>query len=557
MIFFVNIGPSTELNIPEAVNINPKIFLKDRQEVNFLIAHISEEEVIGIINALENKTSGPTSIPIKMLKMIPDLIIIPLCRIINMSFITGVFPEILKIVKVIPVHKGGSTQDMNNFRPISLLSIFDKIMEKLLHKRLYDFLEKNNILFKNQFGFRKNNSTIFALLQITEKIRESIDKGKYGCGIFIDLRKALDTVNHQILLQKLDHYGIRGSALSWFESYFDNRRQYVYFNGESSDLKSISCGVPQGSVLGPLLFLLYINDLPNISSLFDFYLFADDTNLYYEDVSFLISLEQKINKELKKLNLWLNVNRLSLNIAKPNFVIFHSYNKPLKGRVTIVIKKKAIAEKSAIKYLGVTIDSTLSWNDHILNISKKISRAIGVMFKIRPFVNTAILKNLYYALIYSHLVYAIQIWGSACDTHLMRLMVLQKRALRLMVYEDFNDIPGPLAASAPIFAKLEILKLKDIFIFQISRFIHNCLRSKINNNFHNWFILNNEIHNYHTRSNYQIAFNIIVTNNLFIPIARTTNYGLKLTKVIGPKIWNSIPWEIRKITSICGFKKSL
>ena len=208
MIFFVNIGPSTELNILKAVNIYPKIFLEDRQEVNFLIAHISEEEVIGIINALENKPSGPTSIPIKMLKMIPDLIIIPLCRIINMSFITGVFHEILKIVKVIPVHKGGSTQDMNNFRPISLLSIFDKIMEKLLHKRLYDFLEKNNILFKNQFGFRKNNSSIFALLQITEKIRESIDKGKYGCGIFIDLRKAFDTVNHQILLQKLDHYGI-------------------------------------------------------------------------------------------------------------------------------------------------------------------------------------------------------------------------------------------------------------------------------------------------------------------------------------------------------------
>ena len=199
---------------------------------------------------------------------------------------------------------------------------------------------------------------IFALLQINEKIRESIDKGKYGCGIFIDLRKAFDTVNHQILLQKLDHYGIRGFALSWFGSYLDNRRQHVCFNGESSDLKSISCGVPQGSVLGLLLFLLYINDLPNISSLLDSYLFADDTNLYYEDVS-LISLEQEINKELKKLNLWLNVNRLSLNIAKTNFVILHPYNKPLKGRVTIVIKKKAIAEKSAIKYLGVTIDSTL------------------------------------------------------------------------------------------------------------------------------------------------------------------------------------------------------
>ena len=158
--FFVNIGPSTESNIPKVGNIYPAKFMKDRQQFNFIIAHISEEEVLGIINALENKSTGPTSIPTKLLKMIPDLIILPLCRIINMSFINGVFPDNLKIVKVIPVHKGGSTQDMNNFRPVSLLSIFDKIMEKLMHKRLYDFLENNNILFKNQFGFRKNNSTI-------------------------------------------------------------------------------------------------------------------------------------------------------------------------------------------------------------------------------------------------------------------------------------------------------------------------------------------------------------------------------------------------------------
>ena len=254
-------------------------------------------------------------------------------------------------------------------------------------------------------------------------------------------------------------------------------------------------------MLGPLLFLLYINDLPNISNVLDFYLFADDTNIYYEDVS-LISLEKKVNNELKKLNLWLNVNRLSLNIAKNNFVIFHPYNKPLKGSITIKILKKAIVEKSVIKYLGVTIDSTLSWKDHILNISKKISRAIGVMYKIRPFINIAIMKNLYYALIYSHLVYAIQVWGSACDTHLKKITVLQKRAVRLMAYEDFSDVTGSLASSAPIFAKLEILKLNDIFIFQIARFIHNCLSFNIICNFHNWFKLNNEIHNYCTRSNF-------------------------------------------------------
>ena len=182
----------------------------------------------------------------------------PLAYIINRSFSTGVFPKLMKIVKVIPMHKGGSTQVVNNYRPISLLSIFDKIIEKIMHKHLFAFLEYHNILFQNQFGFRRNNSTVYALVQITEIIKESIDKGKYGCGIFIDLRKAFDTVNHGILLKKLEHYGIRDNMLDWFQSYLSDRKQYVDINGKSSDLQDITCKVPQGSVLGPLLFLIYI-----------------------------------------------------------------------------------------------------------------------------------------------------------------------------------------------------------------------------------------------------------------------------------------------------------
>ena len=174
-----------------------------------------------------------------------------------MSFLTGVYLNLLKIVKVIPIHKGGSTQDVDNYRPISLLSIFDKIIEKLMHKRLYNFLLEHNILYQNQFGFRKNNSTVFALAQITEMIKVSIDNRKFGCGIFVDMRKAFDTVNHEILLNKLEHYGVRESILKWFQSYLFDRKQFVSFNGESSGLLVNKCGVPQGSVLGPLLFLLY------------------------------------------------------------------------------------------------------------------------------------------------------------------------------------------------------------------------------------------------------------------------------------------------------------
>ena len=424
--FFVNVGPELDKNIPNINHISASKYLKNRNQFNFVITHISNEEVLELIQSLPNKSTGPVSIPLKMIKDVVDIIVVPLCHIINISFATGVFPDILKIAKVHPLHKGGSTLDPNNFRPISLLSIFDKIIEKLMHKRLYEFLEVNNILFENQFGFRKNNSTVYALMEITEKIKESIDNNKLGCGIFIDLKKAFDTVNHKILLSKLEHYGIRGNLLSWFESYLTDRKQFVSFNGENSDPKDILCGVPQGSVLGPLLFLIYINDLPNVSDKLKFYLFADDTNIYFES-SDLKVLEKVINEELKHLSLWLKVNRLALNISKTNFVIFHSSQRNLKHQVTLKLDKKAINQKDNIKYLGVIIDCHLNWKHHILNVSKKISRSIGVMYRIRKYVNINILKSLYYSLIYSHIVYAIQIWGSASNTELEKFLFCRRK----------------------------------------------------------------------------------------------------------------------------------
>ena len=248
------------------------------------------------------------------------------------------------------------------------------------------------------------------------------------------------------------------------------------------------------------------------------------------------------------------MNRLSLNIDKTNFVIFHPYNKPLKFNVTIKIHKKAICEKSSIKYLGVLIDSTLSWKDHISKISNNLSRAIGIQYKIRQFVNTKILKDIYYALIYSHLVYAIEVWGSACNTHLYKILIQQKRSVRLMSYKDqFPDLPGPLYPSTPLFKNLEILKVKDIFLLQISKFIHKCVNYNIIDNFNQWFTLNKDVHFHRTRANFSNSTQQ-TTNNLFIPFGRTTNYGLKKIKVNGPKIWNSLPINLRNYKSLNTFK---
>ena len=554
--FFVNVGPKTEDIIPKVPNISPSRFLKNRIRFNFVIAHVSNEEILEIINSLANKSSGPYSIPLKLLSQIPDLIIIPLAHIINISFLTGEYPELLKIVKVIPIHKGGSTQNLNNYRPISLLSIFDKIIEKIMHKKLYNFLETHNVLYQNQYGFRKNNSTVYALTQITEKIKSTIDNGKYGCGIFIDLRKAFDTVNHKILLGKLEHYGIRGNMLNWFESYLKDRKQFVSINGQVSDLKDITCGVPQGSVLGPLLFLLYINDLPNISKILNFYLFADDTNIYYESES-LTKIEKTVNKELDKLYLWLNVNRLSLNIEKTNFIIFHPYNKKVKQSITIKINKKAIAEKEFIKYLGILVDSSLNWKCQISSISKKVSRALGIMYKLRPYLPLNVMKNVYYSLIHSHINYAIEIWGSAFKTEVDKILILQKRAMRMMTFNDkFPVVPGPLNPSNPIFASLEILKVDDMHKYQVAKFIFKSINKLTPENFHHWFLMNSEVYDHKTRSNFKIDDKTAV-NNLFIPSARTTHYGMKLIKVSGPRIWNSLPTHLKQVTTLEIFLKKL
>ena len=231
----------------------------------------------------------------------------------NLSFKTGVFPSVLKTAKVIRIFKKDSKLDYSNYRPISLLSNIEKILEKLMYKRLYTFLKNKNI-YDLLFGFRQY-STSHALIDIAKNIRKTLDDGNIGCAIFVDLQKAFDTVDHQILLAKLNHYGIRGISNDCFEFYLSNRNQYVSINGCESSLAVINCGVPQGSVLGPLLFLLYINDLNQAIKFCKIHHFVDATNLFCHSNS-IKTLNKVVNADLKHLVNWSNANKTSLNIKK-------------------------------------------------------------------------------------------------------------------------------------------------------------------------------------------------------------------------------------------------
>ena len=282
------------------------------------------QEVLDLISKLESKkSSGHDGLSSKFIKLCSPFLSVILANIFNQSITNGVYPDSLKIARVSPIHKKGDVTDPNNYRPISVLNLLNKIFEKIIHKRLYKYLTKFNLIYKYQFGFRERYSTMHALVELTDRIKDAIDKKLLTCGIFVDLSKAFDTVNHNILLDKLSHYGIRGNLHNLFSSYLSNRKQFVRVNNVNSDLKDITCGVPQGSVLGPLLFLLYINDLANCCPEVFFRIFADDTGIFFhcKDITTLSSLAEKI---IQNISRWFECNKLTSNANKTSYIVFRS-----------------------------------------------------------------------------------------------------------------------------------------------------------------------------------------------------------------------------------------
>ena len=444
--YFTNIGPKLASKINNINRKNFATFLPPYFHKSLFLSPTDKYEILKIVKALKSsRSTGHDGLSVNLLQKIIVHITSPLTHIFNLSISAGKCPNSLKIAKVIPVFKKDDPSLLTNYRPISLLPSISKILEKIIYKRLYFFLNVNNLLIPNQFGFRKGYSTDYAIIQLLDKITESFANKEHIIGVFMDLSKAFDTIDHDILIYKLKRYGIQGIALSWIRDYLTNRKQYVLFQSSESPKSNVLCGVPQGSILGPLSFLIYINDIIYSSPLLSFILFADDTNIFYSHKNF-DSLITTLNSELSKVSSWFICNKLSLNIAKTNFMLFKpsNFQNIRHNNLNIHIDGLPIIEKKATKFLGVTIDSSLSWNDHIRNIHISVSRGIGVLYRIKNLVSQKSLTILYNALILPYITYCNIVWGNCGLTKTNSILLLQKRALRLITNSHYFANSEPL-----------------------------------------------------------------------------------------------------------------
>ena len=457
--FFSQIGHEYANNLMNTPDGYKKYFENQQRNENVLIFnHVSETDVLKIISSLSPKTSfGYDLISTKLLQFSKLILCKPLTTLINQSISQSKFPDCLKIAKVVPIYKKDDKKLFSNYRPISLLPSISKVFEKVISSQLTDFFVQNDLFFGSQYGYRTKHSTTHAGIELVDRIQKLWVANEIPLCIFLDLSKAFDTLNYDVLLWKLSFYGVRGSALQLIKDYLTNRKQFVSFNGSESDLLPLNIGVPQGSILGPLLFIIYTNDIHTSSSLFDFILYADDTSLVSTKELLVKSKldPTAISSEFLKVTTWLIENRLSLNGSKTMAMLFHHQNKKNVMIPEIQYGDTPVKFTKEFKFLGLVLDSSLSWKPHITYLSKKLMSAIGALNRVKHFLNSDIKLKIYSALFHSFLNYGTILWGDSNSF----LKKLQNRALRLVLNRPYNS-----AHTESMYKITGVLKLEDIYV---------------------------------------------------------------------------------------------
>ena len=410
--------------------------------------------------------------------------------------------EILKVGRVIPIFKSGDSKNITNYRPISTLLTINKIFEKLLHNRLVCFFEPHDIINEYQFGFRKNKSTSLAIFHLVKDISLALNKKMYTICLFLDLRKAFDSVSHEVLIDKLQCYGIRGVVLNLIKSYLTNRRQYTQWKDKTSKLEKVKLGVPIGSILGPFLFNAFINDICNLPGARSIS-YADDAVFYISSQNLNECIES-MNDFIVRLSSWLKNNMLNPNISKTKVMMFgSSFNKI--NLPIIYFDNSPIEWVNSFNYLGFDIDDKLLYRNHVDKVISKISVGHGVIYRLSNFMPQHMLISIFYALIYPHLTNNVIVWGGGPPSRLDKVKIAVNKVLRtiLRVKYDYNHVP--LTQTAVMYKSLGILPFEYLYKFCIGIFCYSVLYGSNSNLFNDIFAPNLASHHYATRST---CFNI-------------------------------------------------
>ena len=522
---------------------------------SFSFAVISEGSVLKYLNTLcPTKATGLDGIPARFVKDSAPIIAEPLSHIINLSIIQGVVPDDLKTARVVPIYKKNDKTDVGNYRPVSILSIISKIMEKAIYDQLEQHLVKKQLLYDFQSGFRHGFSTDTCLVNLTDFIRLQMDKGHLVGMLLLDLQKAFGTVNHSILLMKLQAIGLSNSALSWFRSYLSDRQQLVEISGTRSSSKRISCGVPQGSILGPLLFLIYVNDMSAVVK--------NKLLLYADDSAILVSaknksdIEIRLSEDLQSISQWLICNKLSLHLGKTESILFGSKQRlKSNSNLNIQCNGHTIGSTSSVKYLGATLDQSLSFDIMARSIIKKANDRLKFLYRKSSFLTQYTKRLLINSLIQCHFDYASSAWFNGLTQELKnKLQVTQNKLVRFVLNLNPRSHVG-----RDEFSTVKWLPVQDRVHQIILCHVYKIHTKKAPSYMHENFNLVSNVHGRNTRFRVKAlgaagdsGFSMTETNRYSVPSVK--GFGHKSFAFIGCKLWNGLPQDIRDSKSLHDFK---
>ena len=531
---FANIGSDLQEEAPHIHNVNFSDFLPPRNsQLSFdSFQEIEEHDVLGYIKSLNGCKASFDDIPLFLWKEAAPYIVKPLTHLVNLSLTTGVVPSLCKRARVTPIHKTGANNDPNNFRPISILPFIGKLIEYFVCQQLTDYMEENRLLTRHQYGFRKNHSTTYLMFDLIDEIYKSKSRSYKPGIIFLDIKKAFDTVNHDILLKKLAYYGIHGTVLEWFRNFLLDRYQCTKINGKISSFLQILSGVPQGSILGPLLFSIYINDMIYACNLSKPYLFADDGALFFDQTCRNSFVNMKI--ELLTIFKWLSVNKLSLNSQKSSFIIFDADDQHHEIKVECNNVSITIEECKETKYLGLILDSKLNFKSHVDYIIKKVTKRIGAMYRSKSLLPIKYRKMFANALMLPQFDYLDTIYSRASRTKLAELDIIYKKVAKIAL-----DVPRT-ESSLNVYKDMKWLPLHLRRQLHLANYMFRIIHDNCPTNFSNKFSY--------------ISGGSRSSEMCNLYVNRSASH--KNFQYLGSKCWNNVPVDLRNLSDITCFNNS-